>query len=452
MSKGLYITWSVLFFCSISILGFGCGQDGQMGAIITFSIEEDVNTEQELLDKTATLEVLFDAQGGFNSVGSAEGFLPMDPDGDGQEELLWQIDMHSRDALPTLRLDPGSNTNKEISIRVRSLDENQQVVAYGGKDADTLFVSSEIKTISVPINLSRSQLPPRIVAVTPETLPKGYLESIAFFSSKPLLQDSLKDRVHVFILNQDQEVAGQLQEPVHCPFGTQMWVFKPTECKTELAVPPSIPGIRLEIDAGVTDLQGMELVDENDEPGYHISKPSNDLTMGFGDCTIPGIIEDQASCDRIIIGINNSTDLICNPVNGRLIPAQCSISPDTCKGWRMVYDWVQAVDNSQCQSYRNDTFYYQDQCVIENPWICRNRNGGPLVCQGIGIETCVSDRCVPSECQDSVCADNLLICTADNKCLPRLGGCTDDCMAFGGCPEFQQECIMLERSGLYACH
>ena len=57
------------------------------------------------------------------------------------------------------------------------------------------------------------------------------------------------------------------------------------------------------------------------------------------------------------------------------------------------------------------------------------------VSAGVGTGTCGGDgQCVPDPCTDT-CTPESLACVPTQGCLPKMGGCAQDCQAYGACPE-----------------
>jgi hypothetical protein len=159
----------------------------------------------------------------------------------------------------------------------------------------------------------------------------------------------------------------------------------------------------------------------------------------FGSC-VPSV-----RCDAIGIAAVEDTDITCNLLTGLFEPAPCSVAPAGCRG-AAVFDRVRAAGTPECQAYRADTLQQDGECVVTAPWPC----SVPEACAGVGTGACGGDgQCVPDPCTDT-CTPGSLACVPGQGCLPKMGGCAQDCQAYGACPEFDQECVLGE-SGSHVC-
>jgi hypothetical protein len=408
------------------LVAAGCGETTQdADAVIKLVADPALNSEREVADRLATIEMLFDAQGGFRGINEnkpqAEGFLSVDPDEDGEAELLLKMSVRGNRTLPTVGLDAGSNRSTQIAVRARGLDEAGVVAAVGGTDPQLLFPSSGRNEVEVPFNLSRTHLPPRIVAVAPMTVPSGGgLASIAFYASGPLDASFLAENVSVWLVSSggggDQAVDGTITGPIHCPFGTHMYNFVPSGCQQS---PHRLSGIKLIVAAGPTVTVPVDQVKE------------------FGSCA------PRMRCEEIGINAPGDTDIACNLQTGLFEPAPCSLSVLGCRP-EAVFDWVRAAGTPECQAFRPDSLHQDGACVVSNPWPCI----GPEACAGVGTGICDNGigLCIPDSCTDS-CTPDTLACVPGEGCLPRMGGCAQDCSTYGACPEFDQECVLGEGGG-----
>jgi hypothetical protein len=414
----------------VGLLTTGCGESEQdADALIKLVSDPALNSEREVAEQLETIEMLFDAQGGFRGVNDnnpkAEGFTPVDPDEDGETELLLSMFIGSRITLPVVGLDAGSNRSTPIAVRARGLNPAGDVVALGGIDARILFAPSGRSEVEVPFNLSRAGLPPRIIAVAPLAVPRdGVLDSIVFYSTAPLDIASLEANVSVNVVPDggggDEEVTGTFAGPTACPFGTYMYTFTPAGCHRSAHW---LAGVRLVEDGGLTATVAV------------------DQTKEFGDCA------PQTRCDEIGVDSLEDIDIACDLQTGRFTPAPCSVAAGGCDGGS-VFDWVQASGTPECQAFRADTIHQDGGCVILDPWPCT----GAAACAGVGSGTCDGGigQCIPESCTTS-CTPDTLVCVSGEGCLPKIGGCTQDCQSYGACPEFDQECVLGE-SGGHVCH
>jgi len=375
-----------------------------------------------------------------------------DFDADGDLELLLGREVKGEEVLPKIRVDPGSNQDKEIAIRVRGLDDMRNVVAFGGIEPTVLFESGQLVGQEVPFNLAWEGLPPHIVAVVPYTETSFSLNPafISFYSSKPLALDSEQLREHVRVQvvqetdSQEIDVSGILEGPYSCPFGTQMWSFVPEFCHK------SITAIILTIDPEVTDTKGMRLQEVLGAPGF-----SHKISLGpnsaFGPCELP--VEQHCLVDSYLPIRAGRIDVICNQETGLFEPVRCSIAPQGCLSdgnWNS-FDWVLASEEeSRNYTGREDAIYSNQYCVFPVPWPCSQGNH----CMNIGTGICNIDinQCSPKSCQSGSCnGDNGLVCTPQDDCLPAIGGCTESCRTYGGCPRLDQFCITPNGSDRYHC-
>ncbi len=165
-----------LLFLALGMSGSlaGC----QEGAGTDVVVELSSNEEEEIVSLVKTIEMWFDAEGGFVGVGPTtqlEDFALEDFDKDGLPELKLEMTIKNK-RLPRVRLEPGSNLKTPISIQVMGLDANEKPVAIGGTNPQILFVQSQRKTVQVFFA--------RIgTSVNPESLPQIRLEPEPLFNS-----------------------------------------------------------------------------------------------------------------------------------------------------------------------------------------------------------------------------------------------------------------------------
>jgi hypothetical protein len=415
--------WTILILLS-GLFPYGCGESEQdADAIIKLVADPALNSEQEVAGQLATIEMLFDAQEGFERINEnnpkADGFAASDVDGDGEAELLLTMSVRGRNSLPKVGLDAGSNRETPIAVRVRGLDPDGEVAALGGIDPRVLFSAAGRNEVEVPFNLSRAHLPHQIVAVAPLSVPRGgVLKSIAFFASRPLDDSSLLESVSVKVLSTggdgEEEVTGTTTGTGMCPFGTWMYIFTPADCHLSNHW---LTGVKLDV-GGVSATISIDQVKE------------------FGPCA------PETNCEEIGIASAEDTDVTCDRLTGLFEPAPCSVAPAGCRG-AAVFDRVRAADTPECQAYRADTIQHDGECVVTAPWPC----SGPDACINVGTGTCGGNgQCVPDPCTDT-CTPESLACVPTQGCLPKMGGCAQDCQAYGACPEFDQECVLGESGG-----
>jgi len=402
----------------------GCGETNRdADTIIKLVCDPALNSEREVAGQLATIEMLFDAPGGFQGINEnnpkAEGFVAGDVDGDGEAELLLTMSVRGRNSLSEVGLDAGSNRETPIAIRVRGLDSAGEVAAFGGIEPRVLFSAAGRNEVEVPFNLSRAHLPHQIVAVAPMSVPRGgVLRSVTFYASRPLDGASLLEGVSVKVMSTggsgEEEVIGITTGPEMCPFGTWMYTFTPADCHLSTH---RLTGVKLE----VGDLTATISIDQVKE---------------FGPCT------PATNCDEIGIAGPEDTDVTCDRLTGLFEPAPCSVAPAGCRG-TAVFDRVRAADTPECQAYRADTIQHEGECVVTAPWPC----SGPDACINVGTGACGGNgQCVPDPCTDT-CTPESLACVPTQGCLPKMGGCAQDCQAYGACPEFDQECVLGESGG-----
>jgi hypothetical protein len=409
----------------------GCGETEQdADALVVLVNDKTLNSEQEVAGQIETIEMLFDAQGGFS--GQAEGFTTVDPDDDQETELLLTMYVGGRITLPVVGLSAGSHRNTPIAIRVRGLNAAEEVVALGGIDPRVLFAPSGRSQVEIPFNLTRKGLAPRVVAVAPLEVPAGgVLDSLAFYTTQPLDMTTLPGSISVRTVasggGSEEEVAGTFSESGACPFGTYMYVFTPTQCHRSVHW---LGGVKLAV--------GTDIKDTSDRPlGSTTVTISVDQTKEFGACT------PQTACDEIGIASVDHIDIACDLQTGLFTPAPCSAAAGGCLEGS-VFDWVAAADTAECRAFRAETAGQEGACVILDPWPCT----GPDACAGVGSGTCDggTGQCIPDSCTGS-CTPATLVCMPGEGCLPKIGGCTEDCQSYGACPEFDQECVLGESGG-----
>jgi hypothetical protein len=444
--KRLFMKNLRLMFITLTLMAcVGCGKDS--GCLVILTTDTSTSTETDLAQRLALIEMLFDATDGFSGINKeqpqAEGFNADDYDGDGEIELLLTMNVAGRRTLPIVRLDPGQNSNKEISIRVRGLDAENNVVAFGGISPQTLFVDNELHVVTVPIHLSRAQQVPRIVALSPNALPYGSeLGAIAFYSSKLLKPDTLAGNVSVKLTRSgpgaDLTVEGTVGNPRSCPFQTQMWTFVPSQCYEESGG-HRFTSIQLTIGPQVTDLEDNPLQDADGNPGVTTTIETSQLRY-FGPCA------SRDACDVAGFDSSSQIDIACNTQTGYFEPAACTLVPSACRDKKDAFDWLQAADDAGCLAYRENTFNYIGGCIVSDPWPCTQQSA----CFSIGDGNCTAGQCTPTTCTGP-CTDQNLTCVLNQGCLPGLGGCAENCLLSGGCPELNQECVQAAND-VGVCH
>jgi len=423
----------------VALVTHGACADPQTtgGAVIALSPDPNRNTADQIAAELERVEILLDAtQGGFNGLGDPPaGFRAIDPDGDGQPELMVTMEVGADGALPELLLEPGSNHDTPIAVRARGLDAQGRVAAYGGAAARALFESDQQPRILVPFNLSPSHLPPRIVAVVPQKLPTSSLAgspslaAVAFYSSRQLDSKTVNtDNVHVWV--GARELKGSFKSRP-CAGGLEMWTFSPAECVESLLITGELMRIKLVIDATVKDTDGRAIA----HPGGF--EQSTDLTLAqFGACQTIAF-----DCFGYVSSAAGHVDLRCNPGTKRLEPTPCSLVPGSCGSPWLAFTWRIAESAAQCESFHDGAAYVEEHgsCAIEKPWPC---NHPTTDCKGVGGGWCdLGERqCEPAPCTDpDSCPGGHLVCVSQ-RCLPRIGACLDDCQRFGGCPTFSKRC------------
>ena len=413
----------------LALLLTGCGGDEQDADAI-IELVPDLNSPREVAEKLENIEMLFDAQGGFS--GRAEGFTTVDPDDDGETELLLTMYVGGKITLPVVGLSAGSHRDTPIAIRARGLNSAGEVVALGGIDPRVLFAPSGRSEVEIPFNLTRQGLDPRVVAVAPLVVPReGILDSIAFYTTHPLDMATVPGNISVRTVRDvggsEEDIAGSFSESGACPFGTHMYTFTPSDCHRSAQW---LGGVKLAVGPGVLDTSGREL-------GGTTTTITIDQTKELGACT------PQSGCDEIGFASVDDIDIACDLLTGRYKPAPCSVAAGGCEGGS-VFDWVTAADTPECQAFRADTVHQEGACAILDPWPCTDA----AACSGVGSGTCDggTGQCIPESCTTS-CTPDTLVCVSGAGCLPKIGGCTQDCQSYGACPEFDQECVLGESGG-----
>lgn len=412
LAAGLLVTaWTIA----------GCGQSE--GVLLVLSADGTWNSEQQVAESLARIELLFDADGGF--LAGADGQL-VDPDGDGQDELLVSLAVSGRRTLPSVRVRADRSAGQAMAVRVRGLDEQDRVVAYGGVPAQALFAGAG--QISVPLDLRRSQRPAFVLALSPNSVPAGSsLGALALFASRPLQADSLRAAAQVLL--DGTPVTGRWAQRDGCPDGAQMWTFSPDSC---LAAAGGTARIQVSLADGVLD-----------EAGEAVAAFSQTLDLElveFGAC------QPLTGCSAFSSGVARP-DLRCDLASGLFTPAACTNAPGSCLGERNAYGIVAVTDPQACPLYRPGAEEVGGQCVIMDAWPCVRQSD----CRDVGVFECdpVSDTCRPDSCLDS-CPTPGQVCVPDWGCQPGLGACLEPCAAYGGCPDFSQTC-RLGDDGLWAC-
>jgi hypothetical protein len=206
-----------------------------------------------------------------------------------------------------------------------------------------------------------------------------------------------------------------------------MYVFTPSECHRSARW---LGGVKLAVGPGVFDTSQREL-------GGMTTTITIDQTKEMGACT------PSTACDEIGIASVDDIDIVCDLQTGRYKPAPCSAAAGGCLDGS-VFDWVAAADTPECQAFRAGTVHQEGACVILDPWPCT----GAAACSGVGSGTCDGGigQCIPDSCTGT-CTPDTLVCVTGEGCLPKIGGCTQDCQAYGACPEFDQQCVLGESGG-----
>ena len=168
--------------CCLMALPCGCSEV-ETALQLKLSSDSTLNTEQQILQRVDTLELVLDAPAGFagaGATGQTHGELTAsDPDQDGKLELVLRRSVSGE--LPLLRLLPGSNADRSFKITARGLQKNQ-ITAVGGV-ASASFAEGEVQDLLVPFNLRAGFRQPRVLFSLPhdgQTAPRAlnqiYLE------------------------------------------------------------------------------------------------------------------------------------------------------------------------------------------------------------------------------------------------------------------------------------
>ncbi len=423
MGLGGLLTFSLCFA--------GCGDP--KGIVLVPSPDAAWNTERQVAVRLSKIQLLLDGAGGFDASHTVDGAELVDADGDGELEVLLTMDVAGRSDLPWIRIEPGQAPERPLSVRLRGLDGESRVLAYGGIEAQPLFAGHD--RLNIPFDLSRSALAPFVTAVSPGGAPSGSsLAALAFFASKPLDSGSMEGRAHVS-LDGVGELAGSWNVRDGCPDGAQMWVFHPSGCWPASGASMAL---HLQLDQGVLDLDGQVLVDDEGQAGF--SANLNLAILEFGACQ--PVVECSA-----LEPASHRVDLRCDTGSGLLEPADCSNASGSCLGLRSLFGVVAGEDTAACEAYRSGAVAVEGACVIMDAWPCLRQSD----CRGFGTFVCDSGPglCVPDACLGT-CPVTGQICVPDWGCQPGLGACLESCAAYGSCAEFTQTCA-LRADGLWSC-
>jgi len=381
------------------------------------------NSAAQVLQPINTIEVVLDLPGGIDDQDAfISKFTRKDVDSDGELELLQEIPWSGQSTFPEIALDVAITPSKKVRVNVRGLTAQGQVAAYGGAG----FIYGTRQEIKIPFNLSRTFLAPRIVGFAPLNFPKQYYpSSLAFYASKKLNPESVPQNIH-FIAHLSSGTTTEINvnlESRDCPFGTQMWKATPKECwGTGSFV--TLTGVELVIDPKVTDINGVALVPYT-PVRFQLSLSG---VYHVGPCVPLRNCEDKT-------GEYHPLDAVCNTSTHMFDPAPCGLSPGApnCQNERDGADWAHPDSQALCTQWNPSTTLVQGSCAFDKaPYPCGNS------CPSVG-----------QSCQDN-CPDDSLLCAGGQGCLPRLMGCAENCIIFGGCPDPRQICTKITDTA-YLC-
>lgn len=401
--------------CLISALAACLGSE--TAVIVELTPDPAIASGPEIAKRLTTLQLLLDAEEGFVGVTGTDAeladFDAVDPDADGQTELLLELNVLGRSELPRVRVDAGRNGDRRIAIGVRGLDGAGALVASGSSESRALFVAGQLTRTTVPFDLVLAQRPPRVLAITPAALPTGQvLSAISIHASRPLAAATLTNQIALVAIDGQgsrSTVLTTLQGPAACAFGSEQWTIVPAGC---VAPASGIQSLELTLGSAIQDQAGNGLVDRDGQPGSSHQLPL--ALTGFGPCT-PTTPCSRAGRSGSVAGI----DAACDRSTGRFGPAPCSVAAGGCLGDDLGWSAASAGSDAECHALRIDSALADGACVVDSNWPCDHQwDCAPLGTNCYGS----SGYCTAPACT-STCAGLEQICTG-GSCLPRVGTCT----------------------------
>lgn len=334
------------FFAPFSFLVSSCAET-ETTLLIELVPNPEVNTRADVAEHINSLEVVFDAQGGFASLNADDGdswgaFSVVDFDSDGVLELL--LIRPGRTALEVFAISQGSQDDRVINITARGMSTEEDAVTALGATSSAFQADHETQ-VEVPFNLVPEYRPLRVLSMVPSQgardLPSP-VYGITVQLGGEVLDTALEGQVELHANSVDQRLAPSLSVSYidsgmgrltnvrvqGCElFGGDYTVILRTEiCSRtgrcldqELGLDgsqPFIGGFSVSGDPVAPDCEfvtvlGSSCPQEPCAPGYYCD---------FGIClpeiemTPYGLPEDEITCDPDECG--PLEELVCDPVSG----------------------------------------------------------------------------------------------------------------------------------------
>jgi hypothetical protein len=154
------------FFAALGAVA-GCSEP-EVALRVELVPNPEVNTSEQVAALVNSLDVVLDADGGFDSLDAGEGdtwgsYLVTDFDGDGVLELV--LTRRGDVALEPFGLTAGHQGSRSIRITARGIDTNRHLAALGGSWGE--LEDGSTNTCQVPFNLLPDRRPLRVVSMSP---------------------------------------------------------------------------------------------------------------------------------------------------------------------------------------------------------------------------------------------------------------------------------------------
>lgn len=155
-------------FASLAFFVSSCSES-ETTLLIELVPNPEVNTRADVAEHINSLEVVFDAQGGFASLNADDGgtwgsFSVVDFDSDGVMELL--LTRPGRTALDIFAISQGSQDERVINITARGMGDAEDALTALGATSSA-FQTDRATQVEVPFNLVPEYRPLRVLSMVP---------------------------------------------------------------------------------------------------------------------------------------------------------------------------------------------------------------------------------------------------------------------------------------------
>lgn len=207
-SLGVLAT-GALTFSLLTLTLAGCA-DPERRLVVELVPNPEVNTSEQVAAVINSLDVVLDAEGGFEALDASEGdtwgvYEVTDFDSDGLLELV--LTRPGDDALDSFALTPGHQGARMLRITALGVDIGQTLAALGA--TNTAFSDELTTSCQVPFNLLPERRPLRVISMIPPTGSQDLeppIEGLTIQLGGEVLDTALEGRVHLRAVSVDLEL------------------------------------------------------------------------------------------------------------------------------------------------------------------------------------------------------------------------------------------------------